>query len=99
MLFQAQKWKVNDVFLLRLFCLRQIDEDVNMVKTLGVHQYRFSLAWTRIFPDGTNKRVNQPGVDHYNNLINALLDAGIEPVVTLYHWDLPQVSKLLDSMW
>ena len=67
-------------------------EDVNLVKMLGPAQYRFSIAWTRIFPDGTTSYLNQAGVDYYNNLIDALIEAGIEPVVTLYHWDLPQVN-------
>ena len=61
---------------------------------LGTAQYRFSIAWTRIFPDGTLKSGPNPaGVAYYNDLINALIAAGIEPVATLYHWDLPQVSR------
>ncbi|XP_076816813.1 uncharacterized protein LOC143462503 [Clavelina lepadiformis] len=71
----------------------KVDEDVSIVKMLGVHQYRFSIAWTRIFPDGTASKLNQPGVDYYNQLIDALIEAGIEPVVTLYHWDLPQALE------
>ncbi|CAK8692258.1 unnamed protein product [Clavelina lepadiformis] len=71
----------------------KVDEDVSLVKMLGVHQYRFSIAWTRIFPDGTASKLNQPGVDYYNQLIDALIEAGIEPVVTLYHWDLPQALE------
>ena len=63
-----------------------------MLKSLGVNQYRFSISWARIFPDGTNKTFAQGGVDYYNKLIDLLIENKIEPVVTLYHWDLPQVS-------
>ncbi|XP_042516538.1 beta-glucosidase 40-like [Macadamia integrifolia] len=64
-------------------------EDVQLIKDMGMDAYRFSIAWSRIFPNGTGQ-VNQAGVDYYNNLINALLAKGIQPYVTLYHWDLPQ---------
>ncbi len=63
-------------------------EDVALLKELGVKAYRFSIAWTRILPDGIGS-INQKGVDFYNNLINELISAGIEPYVTLFHWDLP----------
>lgn len=59
---------------------------------LGVRAYRFSVAWTRILPDGTG-RVNQPGIDFYSALIDELLAAGITPYLTLYHWDLPQALE------
>lgn len=52
--------------------------------------YRFSIAWTRIYPSGSGTTPNQAGVDFYNNFIDALLDIGVEPMITLYHWDLPQ---------
>ncbi|KAH9708069.1 Beta-glucosidase 40 [Citrus sinensis] len=64
-------------------------EDVQLMKDMGMDAYRFSIAWSRIFPNGTGQ-INQAGVDHYNKLIDALLAKGIEPYVTLYHWDLPQ---------
>nr|GMD00399.1 beta-glucosidase 40-like [Ipomoea batatas] len=64
-------------------------EDVELMKDMGMDAYRFSIAWSRIFPNGTGE-INQAGVDHYNNLIDALLAKGVTPYVTLYHWDLPQ---------
>jgi beta-glucosidase len=64
-------------------------EDTELLKNLGAQTYRLSLAWSRIFPEGRGQP-NQKGVDHYNKVIDTLLAAGIEPYVTLFHWDLPQ---------
>ena len=67
---------------------RRWREDVDLLGELGVKAYRFSIAWPRILPEGSG-RVEQRGLDHYSRLIDALLERGIEPVVTLFHWDLP----------
>jgi beta-glucosidase len=67
---------------------RRWREDVDLIASLGVNSYRLSIAWPRLLPEG-HGRVEQRGVDHYSRLIDALLERGIEPVVTLYHWDLP----------
>ena len=64
-------------------------EDVGLIKQFGHNGYRLSIAWPRIIPDGTGA-VNPAGVAFYRKLFAALIDAGIEPNVTLYHWDLPQ---------
>lgn len=64
------------------------DETVRLLKTLGANSYRFSLSWPRLIPDGTGK-INEKGVKYYDNLIDELLKNGIEPFVTLYHWDMP----------
>lgn len=62
---------------------------------MKVPAYHFSISWTRILPDGTNTSLNQAGIDYYNNVINTLRKANIEPIVTLYHFDLPyQLERL-----
>lgn len=65
------------------------DEDVSLMRELGLGSYRFSIAWPRVYPQGYGTR-NSKGFDYYNRLVDALLERGIEPAVTLYHWDLPQ---------
>lgn len=67
---------------------RRYREDIALMRRLGLNAYRFSLAWGRILPEGTG-RVNAAGLDHYQRLVDALLEAGIQPLATLYHWDLP----------
>ena len=67
-------------------------EDIQLMGELGVNAYRFSIAWPRILPTGTGQ-VNPRGLDFYDRLVDALLAAGIEPFVTLYHWDLPQALQ------
>ncbi|KAI3940730.1 hypothetical protein MKW98_030049 [Papaver atlanticum] len=64
-------------------------EDVELMFKLGFGAYRFSVSWSRIFHDGLGTEVNEEGITYYNNLINALLDKGMHPNITLYHWDLP----------
>lgn len=63
-------------------------EDVEMMSAMGIKNYRFSISWTRILPDGTG-RVNPAGLRFYSDLVDALLEKGIEPMVTLFHWDYP----------
>lgn len=63
-------------------------DDVKLMKALGIKAYRFSMAWSRILPEGRG-RVNPAGLNYYDRLIDRLLNAGITPMVTLYHWDLP----------
>ena len=63
-------------------------EDVAMMKEMGFTAYRFSIAWSRVFPDGTGE-VNEKGIQYYRDLIDELLKNGIEPIVTLYHYDCP----------
>ncbi|MEV3933530.1 GH1 family beta-glucosidase [Streptomyces sp. NPDC053728] len=67
-------------------------EDVALLRDLGVESYRFSIAWSRIQATGSGA-VNPKGLDFYSRLVDSLLEAGIEPAATLYHWDLPQALE------
>jgi beta-glucosidase len=67
-------------------------EDVALMRGMGVTAYRFSIAWPRIFPNGTGQP-NANGLDFYNRLVDELVKSGIEPFATLYHWDLPQALQ------
>jgi beta-glucosidase len=67
-------------------------QDVALMADIGVGAYRFSTAWSRIVPSGVGP-VNQAGIDFYSRLVDELLGAGITPVLTLYHWDLPQILE------
>lgn len=68
-------------------------QDIRMMKNLGMKNFRMSLSWSRILPDGTPKSANQKGIDFYNNVLDALIAADIEPWVTLFHWDLPSALQ------
>jgi beta-glucosidase len=67
-------------------------EDVALMAQLGLKGYRFSIAWPRILPEGRGK-VNQAGLDFYSRLVDSLLEYGVTPFATLYHWDLPQALQ------
>jgi len=67
-------------------------DDVENMKALGLKAYRFSAAWPRVFPRGSG-RLNRGGIEFYESLVDALLAAGIQPTITLYHWDLPQALQ------
>ena len=66
-------------------------EDVALFAEMGLKAYRFSIAWTRILPNGSGE-VNPKGVEFYSNLIDECLKYGIEPIVTMYHFDLPKTN-------
>lgn len=67
---------------------RRYKDDVQLMRALGLQGYRFSIAWARVLPDGTG-RANPKGLDFYSRLVDELLENGIEPNATLFHWDLP----------
>src|ERR687895_2027007 len=71
---------------------RRWREDLDLMASLGVRAYRFSVAWPRIQPAGDGD-VNGAGLDFYDRLVDGLLERGIEPYVTLYHWDLPDALE------
>ena len=70
----------------------RMPEDVGLMKSLGLHSYRFSISWPRVMPQGRGA-VNPEGLDFYDRLVDRLLEAGIIPNATLYHWDLPQALQ------
>ena len=70
----------------------RLREDLDLMADLGLNAYRFSIAWPRVHPEG-GRQVNSRGLDFYDRLVDGLLERGIEPWATLYHWDLPQALQ------
>ena len=66
----------------------RLEQDLDLIKEMGVEAYRFSIAWPRIIPDGTGP-VNEAGLDFYDRLVDGCKARGIKTYATLYHWDLP----------
>lgn len=73
-------------------------EDVALMKEMGLKAYRFSISWSRIFPEGRGQ-VNEEGLKFYDNLIDELIKSDIKPIITIYHWDLPQKLQDLYGGW
>jgi beta-glucosidase/6-phospho-beta-glucosidase/beta-galactosidase len=73
-------------------------EDISRLAAQGVKIYSFSLSWSRILPFGRGP-INQLAIDHYNDLINTCIEYGVEPSVTLYHWDTPLVLQDTYGGW
>ena len=71
----------------------RLDEDLDLIAELGLSSYRFSVAWSRVQPDGV--AVNQKGLDFYERLVDGLLERDVSPALTLYHWDLPESLEQL----
>lgn len=70
----------------------RVDEDLDLIASLNLDSYRFSIAWPRIVPDGVGE-VNEAGLAFYDRVIDGLIARGVKPTVTLYHWDLPQALE------
>ena len=70
------------------------NEDLDLMKWMGVDAYRFSVAWSRVIPNGVGP-INQAGLDFYDRLIDGALERGIQPWITMYHWDLPQAGGIV----
>ncbi|MED6271047.1 hypothetical protein CHARACLAT_016306 [Characodon lateralis] len=78
----------------------KIKDDISLMKDLRLNHYRFSIAWPRIIPTGVKSdHVNEKGIQYYDELIDHLLESNITPIVTLYHWDLPQVLQEKYGGW
>src|SRR5207247_5726442 len=67
---------------------RRYRDDVRLMRELGLNAYRFSISWSRVLPEGTGA-VNEKGLDFYRRLVDELRTNDIQPLITLYHWDLP----------
>jgi len=89
--FTTQKGKIKDAHHARTACnfYQGYQEDIALIRTLNIPNFRFSIAWPRIFPAGVG-RPNPKGLDFYSRVVDRCLEQGITPWITLYHWDLPQ---------
>jgi beta-glucosidase len=97
----SQKWgRTKDGKTGAVACdhYHRFEEDIQLMAALGVKQYRFSIAWPRIIPDGRGQ-TNAAGLDFYSRLVDRLLAHNIEPVPTLYHWDSPQALEDRYGSW
>ncbi|HJV69143.1 GH1 family beta-glucosidase [Ideonella sp.] len=74
-------------------------QDLDLARDLGVNAYRFSIAWPRVFPQGRGERPNEAGLAFYDRLVDGMLERGLEPWATLYHWDLPQALQEAHGGW
>jgi len=92
--FTAKKGKVLHGHKADIACdfYNNYQADIDLVKKLNIPNFRFSISWTRVLPNGTGE-VNQAGIDYYNRVIDYCIAQGVEPWVTIYHWDLPQILE------
>lgn len=88
--FTSQKGKIKNGHHAITACdfYNNYQNDIGLIKELNIPNFRFSISWPRIMPKGVHP-INQAGIDYYNKIIDSLLASGIEPWITLYHWDLP----------
>jgi beta-glucosidase len=92
--FSRKKYKIKDRQNAENACdfYHRFEEDILIAKSLNFNSFRFSISWSRILPDGIGK-INPAGLEFYHQVIDCCLENGLEPFVTLYHWDLPQVLE------
>src|ERR1700676_155872 len=93
--FAAKKGKILNGDSPAVACdfYNQYQKDIDIVKQLNIPNFRLSISWPRIFPNGTGE-INHAGIDYYNRVIDYCIQQGIEPWITIYHWDLPQTLEL-----
>jgi beta-glucosidase len=93
--FTYQKGKIKNGHHALTACdfYNSYQNDIDLIRELNIPNFRFSISWPRIMPTGVHT-VNQAGIDYYNKIINSLLASGIEPWITLYHWDLPHALEV-----
>lgn len=93
--FTSRKGKIKGKHHGQIACdfYNSYKNDIQLVSDLKIPNFRFSISWSRVLPDGISP-VNPAGIDYYNRVIDFCLECGIEPWITLYHWDLPQALEL-----
>jgi beta-glucosidase len=93
--FTSQKGKIKNGHHALTACdfYNSYQNDIDLIRELNIPNFRFSISWPRIMPTGVHP-VNQAGIDYYNKIIDSLLASGIEPWITLYHWDLPHALEV-----
>jgi beta-glucosidase len=93
--FSAKRGKIKNGDKPHTACdfYNRYKEDIDLIKQLNIPHFRFSISWSRILPSGIGE-INQLGIDHYNRVIDYCLEQGVEPWVTIYHWDLPQALEV-----